>query len=108
MRQALAILAVSLAVTNGANAASDAAMTGAEFLDACTRTEASWIGFCHGYIQGAFDGLDNVADDACPPPGTSRTRIAEDVVAALRSEPSLLDRSAATLVYAYLVANYPC
>lgn len=85
-----------------------AALTGADFLSACSKPEPDWIGFCHGYVQAVHDGVARPDEDFCPPSGTTRAEIVGTVVRQLTSAPDLQSLNAASVVYATLMKAYPC
>ncbi len=49
-------------------------MTGANFSNACTRADESWISFCNGYIQDVIDSIRE-DDRVCLPNGTKHTDV---------------------------------
>jgi hypothetical protein len=84
------------------------ALTGSDFLSACSKPEPDWIGFCHGYVQGIHDGVTQPEDDFCPPAGTTRADMVGIVVRQLKATPSLQGLNAASVVYAVFLKAYPC
>jgi hypothetical protein len=61
--------------------AGEAYLSGADFLDACTRADMEWISFCNGYVQAIVD--TRVDQDICLTSAVTRTSLVEVVVGQL-------------------------
>lgn len=88
--------------------ASAQTMTGADFLDVCTRTNESWISFCHGYVQAI---VDSVGENpiVCIPDGLSRAELVGDVVEHLVSfRVAGQIMTASTFVFSAMSELHPC
>jgi len=83
-------------------------MSGADFLNACSRMDESWISFCHGYVQAVVDGprVDN--NGYCIPSGTTRADLVGHVVRILQTHEGLHGLGAYSVVYAAIASAYPC
>lgn len=102
-------IGLCLGLTAEANARSaEDALTGSEFLSACSKAEPEWIGFCHGYVQAVHDGVARPGEDFCPPNGTTKADMVGIVVRQLMGSPDLGDINAASVVYAVFLKAYPC
>lgn len=82
--------------------------TSEQLVDACGRANESWISFCNGYVQAAFD---SVAGNGvvCPPDGITRAEMA----GAAHSLMSSTAQYTATqpgydVMVAVLITLYPC
>lgn len=83
-------------------------LTGADFLSACSNPEPEWITFCHGYVQAVLDDAREAGKAICTSAGTTRAKLAGDVVHELTVKPDLQKQNAATVVRAVLEKAYPC
>jgi hypothetical protein len=59
------------------------ALPTSSLVDACSRTEQSWMSFCDGYIQAAIDLIEFNGIEVCIPIGTTRNQIFEAVYPSL-------------------------
>lgn len=104
---AAVVLALSCFAAPGPSVAQRSGMTlnGAGLLEACTRVDYEWIGFCNGYIQAAFD-----ANSAriCAPRGITRNKVYDIIISTLQQTPELLKFDAISAVGAILGKAYPC
>lgn len=111
MKRILASL-VALAVGSGSwPAHAQMELTGAMFLDVCTRPDFAWIGFCDGYVQAIYDAWHLGAGPGvptCVPPSVTRTQLVELAVNALQQNPEYRQEQAAIVVYAVMVTAFPC
>ena len=82
-------------------------MSGAEFSQACTRADESWISFCNGYLQSVVDRLGE-NDGVCIPQGTSRTDLVTLTERAITSIGQLRGLNAHQAVFVVLRHSYPC
>ena len=80
-------------------------LSAADFLSVCSRLDLEWISFCHGYVQGIYDGM---VLGVCMPAGTTRATIVGAVVNQLTAMPDLKSVTAASAVYAVLPKTFPC
>ena len=78
----------------------------AQLLDACTRADYEWIGFCNGYLQAAVDATGD--RDICFPQNHTRNDVYNVIVPKLKNAPGLKDTSAIQLVQALLRDAFPC
>jgi hypothetical protein len=86
----------------------DAEFLGVDFLNACTRTESDWIGFCHGYVQAIYDSVVERGARICVNEGQTRARIVGNIVQELIDKPELQEENAASVVSDFLSENFPC
>ena len=90
-RHLIATLAFGLALmtANAASAAQeqlrDGVLSSSQLLDACTKQDYEWIGFCNGYIQALVDV--NVGKNVCLPKGITRNQIFVQLVTHLMAAP---------------------
>jgi hypothetical protein len=82
-------------------------MTGADFSDACTRPNESWISFCNGYIQAAVDGI-RAHDGVCIPDGSSRTDLVTNIERVVTNSSTLKAMNAHDAVRAAMQQSFPC
>jgi hypothetical protein len=68
-----AALSYFAAVGEAAAQSSEMTLNGAGLLNACTRADHEWIGFCNGYIQAAFDATGG--NGICAPKGVTRNQL---------------------------------
>lgn len=83
-------------------------MTGMEVLEACGIPNESWISFCNGYVQAAFDAAHQPDKVICPPLGTTRAQMAQLVYEVLLANPELHPVAGPTAVAFILTSAYPC
>ena len=83
-------------------------MTGAGLLDVCGIPDESWISFCNGYVQAAFDAYQKDGLFICIPPGTTRATMAGAVYAGLAASPELSGLRGTDAAARVLNALYPC
>lgn len=108
MRQSL-VVALALALASPpVSASGDEVMTGAGVLEACNIASESWISFCHGYVQSAFDAYHQADLYICVPPGTTRATMAGAVSAGLSASPELGSLRGSEAVARVLDVLYPC
>ena len=107
-RAILVATALSYFATVGEAAAQSSEMTlnGAQLLKACAIADHSWIGFCNGYIQAAFDAIDGKS--ICAPKGVTRNQLFDIIIPALENAPDLLKLNATSAIGAILRKTYPC
>jgi len=82
-------------------------MTGADFSNACTRADESWISFCNGYIQAVIDGIRE-DDKVCLPNGTSRTDLVTITEKEITDSSQLQAMNAHDAVLSVLRRYYQC
>lgn len=82
-------------------------MTGAAFVNACSRAEESWISFCNGYVQAAVDSLRR-GDGVCLPAGTSRTAIVTVAHKQIAASPEMQAANGIVAVRTMMQRTYPC
>lgn len=82
-------------------------MTGASFLNACSRADESWISFCNGYVQAAVDSLRE-GDGVCMPSGTTRTAIVTVVHRSIATSAELQAANGLDAVRTVMQMNYAC
>jgi hypothetical protein len=88
-------------VAEGAVAqSSEMTLNGAQFLEACTKADHEWIGFCNGYIQAAFDTTSGKG--ICVPQGVTRNQLFDIIIPKLKTAPDLLELNATTVIDAIL------
>jgi hypothetical protein len=85
---------------------SEMTLNGAQLLKACTIADQSWIGFCNGYIQAAFDATGGKG--ICAPKGVTRNQLFDIIIPQLRKAPDLLELNATSVIDAILRKAYPC
>ena len=100
-----ALLVLALATSA---AAANGQLNGADFLSACTRPDPDWIGFCHGYVQAVYDGVEAPGKPLCIPEGQTRADRVGLVVGQLERSPEMRELNAAAVVYAVLYQQFPC
>jgi hypothetical protein len=61
----------------------------AQLLDACTRADYEWIGFCNGYMQAALDAPGG--RDICVPRNKTRNDVYYTIIPKLKNAPGLQD-----------------
>ena len=78
-------------------------------LQICTRSNANWVSFCNGLMQGYADYV-MLAGLACLPQGVTRTELVELFTADQILETKAYKNNDASLVAAseLFVAAYPC
>lgn len=86
---------------------SDVQMSGANFSDACTRADESWISFCNGYIQAVVDSLRE-GDGVCLPSGTTRTDLVTVTEREIAASSQLRAMNAFDAVRSIMRRSYPC
>ena len=96
-----------LALVAPANAASGR-LNGDDLLSACTHLDPDWIGFCHGYVQAVYDGVEVAERPICIPDGQTRADLVSLVVHHLERFPEMRELNAASVVYAVLYQRFPC
>jgi len=102
------LIALSFGIAFVHPAHSSNRMTGAQFLDACTRLDHSWISFCNGYVQAVVDGVEHPIQKHCIPTGTTRATIVDATVRRLKATPELRKLNAASVVFVVLLRTFPC
>lgn len=107
MRQARIALAATLVSFPAFAFDPNMQMTGAAFLQACTRADESWISFCNGYIQAAVDSLRE-GDGICVPGGTTRTDIVTVTERAITASSQLQAVNALEAVRLAMRQSFPC
>jgi hypothetical protein len=95
---------------------SEQVFTGAKLLEACTKTDYDWIGFCNGYLQAAIEAAEYIkalrgggkGEGICPPKGFTRNQAFNIVIPILMKDPRLQTNTGLSVVYALLSRAYPC
>lgn len=108
MARSLAVALAFVAMANPAPAVQTSMqLTGASFVEACTRADENWVSFCNGYIQAAVDSL-KVPGTVCLPAGTSRTELVTLVESVISGTPELQRMNAFHAVQIVLDSYYRC
>lgn len=104
----VAVLTFCSAIVSAEAATQRSTMTlsGSQLLDACTRADPEWIGFCNGYIQAAFDATGG--KEICAPKGITRNQLFDAIIPKLKGAPELLKIDAVSVVGTLLRKSYPC
>lgn len=55
-------VAVSMPFSANAKIPPEMQLTGAGFLEICTRSDERWLSFCNGYIQAIVDAVPDTVD----------------------------------------------
>jgi hypothetical protein len=105
MRRAI-LVAVALSWFVAAEEAAAQSLNGAQFLEACTKADHEWIGFCNGYIQAAYDATGGKG--ICAPKGVTRNQLFDIIIPNLMKAPDLLELNATSVIDAVLRKAYPC
>ncbi len=82
-------------------------LDGQALMNACARADEAWISFCHGYVQGALDGMEDHLE-LCVPERATRSDLAQIVYEVLLESPELQQLRAASVVGAVAMKLYPC
>ena len=82
------------------------AMTGNELWDHCLKDTHFDQGYCHGYIEGAFDGA--LSQLSCLPRDLTVGQAGAVVKIYLEGHPQLRHMNAQKLIYRVLSEAWPC
>ncbi len=107
MRRLQLFLAVTLVSAPAYAFDPEMQMKGANFSDACTRTNESWISFCNGYIQATVDSL-SVGDGVCIPNGATRTDLVTAVERTITASSQLKSINSFEAVRLAMRQAFPC
>ncbi|WP_370268576.1 Rap1a/Tai family immunity protein [Nioella sp.] len=106
------ILVAFLVASFSAQAEEDSVvLSSADFADACTRANESWVSFCNGYAQALVD-FATLSGNACIPDGTTRSEIITliDSIAfdAISTNDIASDSPAFLVALSVIEAAFPC
>jgi len=107
-----AALVVLMLVPSWGHAATEGTMSAGDLLTACTTPSESWISFCNGYMQAAFD-FAAIEGIACYEPELTRTDLTvlferNAFTASARNGGSMENISGLTLAVAIFSEHLPC
>jgi hypothetical protein len=109
MRRAILIAISCVLIMNPMKAlarSADTVFSGAQLLDASTRKDQNWIGFCNGYLQAAHDVAGG--EGICAPKGVTRNDFFDKVIPILQQSRELQKMDAVVAVVGILRRVYPC